>query len=316
MTVQEFTEKIRDEILADVQERFEGADLTTFEVDRGNGIRRVGLLASGMDRPAIPILYMEEFLNRYEAGEPLEELVTRIRDIYLDVLENSADVEAPILDKEHIRDSLRLDLVDLQKDESVLDTYVGVPVGCGYALTAYIQVQAGTEREGRVRITREMASYAEYSEEQLLKDALERCQKEAPPTMERVTGFGTFFLGTVQDLLDAGKTLQNEELLKISTPDEYYGASALFYPGVQEKLGELLGRDYFVIPCSCHELLVMPADLGHDAVEIVETVRKSNIDIVPPEEQLGNRVMKYRTRTGKLQVEIDLDRDLGMEREL
>lgn len=69
------------------------------------------------------------------------------------------------------------------------------------------------------------------------------------------------------------------------------GAVAIFYPGVQEQLYELMGGDYFVGFTSIHEAVVHPVN-NQTAGSIRDSIRDINA-IFPSEEMLTNRVYRY-----------------------
>ena len=51
----------------------------------------------------------------------------------------------------------------------------------------------------------------------------------------------------------------------------FWGAAALFYPGVMDRLREMLG-DFYVIPSSVHELLLLPITADADPKNISEMI--------------------------------------------
>ena len=39
-----------------------------------------------------------------------------------------------------------------------------------------------------------------------------------------------------------------------------YGASCIIYPSIAERIGRILEADYYIIPSSVHELIIIPAE--------------------------------------------------------
>ena len=101
---------------------------------------------------------------------------------------------------------------------------------------------------------------------------------------------------------------EGELMLVLTTEEGYLGASALFYTDMQKRIGEIVGGDYYVIPSSVHEVLIMP-ELGQmNPNDMAAMVKEINELQVAPDERLGNRVMHYRADLDKLQVVADMDR--------
>ena len=74
------------------------------------------------------------------------------------------------------------------------------------------------------------------------------------------------------------------------------GAGVLFYPEVMDNLGELLGQDYFILPSSIHEMLVLPDNGEINADELRMMVTEVNATQVAPAERLTNDVYHFDTK--------------------
>lgn len=74
------------------------------------------------------------------------------------------------------------------------------------------------------------------------------------------------------------------------------GAAALFYPNQMEKIAASLGGDYFVLPSSIHEVLVLP-DYGNlNYMELEQMVKEINKTTVDRKDQLSNDVYYYDSK--------------------
>ena len=60
-----------------------------------------------------------------------------------------------------------------------------------------------------------------------------------------------------------------------------------------KKVGELLGADYYVLPSSIHEVLVLPDNGEMDVKELESMVRDVNAAEVAPHELLSDKVQFY-----------------------
>jgi hypothetical protein len=71
------------------------------------------------------------------------------------------------------------------------------------------------------------------------------------------------------------------------------GAAALFYPDVKEKTGEILGSDYYILPSSIHEVILVPDAAGIDKKELCDMVKQANRTVVEPQDILSDNVYHY-----------------------
>lgn len=85
----------------------------------------------------------------------------------------------------------------------------------------------------------------------------------------------------------------------VSNNDRHYGAAVI---ANEKKLQEILGDDdYYVLPSSIHEVIVIPCCECDMPIEyMTEMVRTINRNEVRPEEVLSDNV--YLFKNGKLEV--------------
>ena len=74
------------------------------------------------------------------------------------------------------------------------------------------------------------------------------------------------------------------------------GAAAIFYPDQMDKIAEGLGGDYFILPSSVHETLVVPDDGKMSFLELRSMVTEINATMVNPSERLTDEVYHYDSK--------------------
>ena len=75
-----------------------------------------------------------------------------------------------------------------------------------------------------------------------------------------------------------------------------YGAGVLAYPGFLDDAAEKLGGDFFILPSSIHEVLLMRDDGGIKAQELQDIISSVNKSEVMPEERLSDHAYRYDTK--------------------
>ena len=85
----------------------------------------------------------------------------------------------------------------------------------------------------------------------------------------------------------------------LTNQDKLNGASVSAQEGVLEKVAELLGTNYYVLPSSIHELLILPDNGSMQLSELEAMVREVNATQVAPEDRLSDKV-QYYDREAKL----------------
>ena len=84
---------------------------------------------------------------------------------------------------------------------------------------------------------------------------------------------------------------------------------------MQKRIGEIVGGDYYILPSSVHELLIIPNRGNFKANELADMVQSVNNQMVSKDEQLGNKVLFYRADMDRLIVAVDLDKDMEKGRD-
>lgn len=81
-----------------------------------------------------------------------------------------------------------------------------------------------------------------------------------------------------------------------------YGGAQLFYDGNLEYFRKKIGKDYYIIPSSKHEMMLLPAEEDFEPEKLLETVKMVNRNkyYVPEEDKIGDFVLLYRD--GKVSV--------------
>lgn len=78
----------------------------------------------------------------------------------------------------------------------------------------------------------------------------------------------------------------------LTTREQVNGAGVIFCDGVLRKIREKIG-DFYVLPSSVHEVLVIPVSEGIDRDELEEMVKAVNAAEVAPEDRLSDQVYLF-----------------------
>lgn len=96
-----------------------------------------------------------------------------------------------------------------------------------------------------------------------------------------------------------GNTYDERGMYILTNASGYLGACTFLSQKILGKIGITLESDFYILPSSIHEVLVVSANV-HDKDEMVKTVREINRTEVAPEERLSDSIFIYRTGEGVL----------------
>lgn len=96
---------------------------------------------------------------------------------------------------------------------------------------------------------------------------------------------------------------KNNNVLVITNIETMFGASALFYDGIMEKLHHKIGN-YYVLPSSIHEVLIVPIfDEQGLLNQLRDMVKSVNSFCVRADEFLSNNIYMFDGETFKIAKE-------------
>ena len=84
-----------------------------------------------------------------------------------------------------------------------------------------------------------------------------------------------------------------EKMYVISNEEKLNGAAALLDDKLMDSIREKIGDDFFILPSSIHECLVVPADAGMELRDLENMVKEVNETQVAPQDRLSDHVYQY-----------------------
>ena len=88
----------------------------------------------------------------------------------------------------------------------------------------------------------------------------------------------------------------------LTNKERVFGASALLYDNQLEKVAEKIKEDFYILPSSIHEVIIVPKKYGAPKDYMVKMVREINGENLDMEERLADNVYFYSIDTKELQI--------------
>ena len=131
--------------------------------------------------------------------------------------------------------------------------------------------------------------------EQLHQDAMANMSAISPVTIKDLQMLLADLAGA-EAAEEVAPELPDPEMPKLyflGTGLKYLGASAIFYPGVLERCAETLGGNYYILPSSIHEVLLLKDDGTVDPEKLSCMIYEINRATVEPSERLTDHPYYY-----------------------
>ena len=271
----------------------ENVEINDTLVVKMNDQKLHGLVIREKGSDAVPTFYMDEMFERYSQGEDLGSLMVELANQY----SYSRDMPRPPevdLSWDNVKDKLTVRLLEKKRNREFLSTMPYVSVGCGLAIIADINMGEDRGGDWRIAVNNSVLESLGVDKEQLFSGAMSSAKIYDRATLIDMSS--ALFSPEKVNLLDRDEPIAPEELggmYVLTNESGSLGAATLFYPDVKEKAAELLGSDYYILPSSVHETILVPDNPGINAKDLCEMVKQANRTVVDEKDILSDNVYHY-----------------------
>ena len=270
----------------------EEMEITFMRFDKQNRMGLHGCTLAMPEAAAAPTFYLEDLYEAYLNGTAIEDIAEGVikfaKENNRAVIPNGIDV----VDYESARKHLGLMVIGAEENREYLETLVHEVIE-GLALVPIVFIN-DENSTGCIKIKKELLLAWEVTAQEVMEEAKQNSARVMPPTFKLMSDI----LRENSDLdLDDLCVPEEAELFVVSNRHFVYGASVAFYPGFLERIGKALGTDFYILPSSINEMLIL-RDLGQDPMMLLNIVKTVNRTEVSPEEILADAVFYYSRNGG------------------
>lgn len=284
MEFKEFTEKISNEIRKYLPEDMKTVDIHVDEIRKLNNEPYHGMSIRKEGASAGIVINLDEAFKRFTNGRSMQETMKDISETLQQGSRSIPDVTNLLGDYGEVKKHLMVRLVGRAQNREMLKTIPHRDVA-DMALLAYIVVKDDKEGLASSVVNDRLLSQYGVTKEQLLTDAIHSSEELYPSGIH-----------TLGEVLGMPETDDMPKMYVLSNSRSEYGAACISYSGVLDAAAEKLGKDFFVLPSSIHEVLLVPDDGNADITALKQMVHDVNASEVDPPDVLTNNVYHYDSR--------------------
>ena len=247
-----------------------------------NGVHKEMLLVGKTGAGCIPRFDLRAYYEAYLERGKWEELFVEIEQAVYSQKVPTEQKLKELFSKEQIRERLIVRLLSKKRNEELLKDMPHLPF-LDLVITFHVLIEKEEGGTKTVRVTKKI--WEEYIGESMLQMyqlALHNTELFFPARMEKL-----------EKLLHMPELFGESGLFMLSNQYGIYGATVLLYEGVQKKIESVLGGDYYVIPSSVHEILVIQKQNVPNEELLKDTILEVNRTQVGAEDVLSNLLYRY-----------------------
>ena len=287
LTFGEFVDEVRRSIKDYLPEKFADAEVHVDQFQKLN-TAYLGMQVKREDQMVVPNINLNGMYAQYqEQGHTMAAMLTMIAQ----QVQMAPEIRTDWLkDYSQVKDHLFIRVSDAKENEGVLKNAPHKEVD-GLAVSYHIAIEG---MQASTPVTYQMMEMYGVTAEQLHADALESTQKLYPVKYASMAEVMQQMMGIEPDMAaDMMPPMEGPQLMVLTNTQGMHGAGALFYPDQLETIAQQMGTDFFVLPSSVHEVLILPDDGSQDLDSLQFMVREINRTEVAPEDRLSDFVYHY-----------------------
>lgn len=241
-----------------------------YTVTKNNGTRRTGILFKQTDSNLAPTIYLEEFYQKYLQGQQVPDLADSICNIYQEIrVKKTCDCQN-LFDFNHVKEHIVYKLIRRDANEELLKQIPYEPF-LDLAVVYYIQIDNTRFGSAAIQIRNEHLRYWRVEKEEIQRLAEKNTPRIYPVQIQQIVRF--MYVATNQQCS--------------------LGAAVMRYPNLWEKVRGMIGEDFYILPSSIHEVILVPESFGMEPERMAEMVKEINQIGVAPEEVLSDSVYYF-----------------------
>lgn len=302
------------------------ADISVRKIMKNNSLELDGMTIMQEGEHVSPTIYLNLYYEEYEKGVPFETLIERMIAVYEGSRMNEKLDLNYVQDYNQVKDEIVYRLVDYEKNRKLLETvphfefmnmaivfyhlFCHESLGCATMLIHNKHMDMWkVDPEELYQIaksnTPRLLPPFFCSMQQMMRELFADDLKSSFENMGGVSYFSEECPYGQNEYIEEFVSHMMEEAVGRYQPVPMYvltnesrrnGATSILYEGELERIGRKLKDDFYILPSSIHEVIIVPMSCGHSRDELRRMVKEINLTQVSQVEYLSDHVYVYSRR--------------------
>lgn len=276
MKFEEFEEYVKQNLKILLPENYEDASIKIDEVKKP-GYSYHGMAVTQQNQRFGVIVDLDHYYSMYRKPVPISQIMFSIASL---VQESFPDVDLElIMDYEWVKNRLFIRVFNRNWSKDYL-RHIPHQVVEDLAITPHILVASDGKQISSTPVTYDLLREYGIPPQELFDTAMQNGMKMFPPTIKYMA-----------DLLGIGRDIRAERV--ITNEWGINGAAALFYPGEMDEISEEISDDFYAVPTSVHEMILIPAGSAMSEGKMNEALHQTIRDYTDEREWLSDHIYYY-----------------------
>jgi len=307
-------DNFKQQLLATLEDlcKSTGTKVSTTQVIKQNDVILSAICLSPENSNIGSNYYVEDLFRQYQSGSTIMEIATDIlRHNRNDSIFTDNALIAPFISRlssyDFIKSHLMVRLLNLSSNnqyllDKVYQPYLDTEDSHELAICLYIQVPELKDGNGMITVTHHLRSHWDVTDDVLFKDALLNTEATSGCRIRSIYEVLTS-LTDAADILETLNNVNTEPAMYVMTNNNSFnGAATILYPNELKSFADDKECDFYVLPSSTHEVILVPDTGTIDAASIKDMIVQVNQTIVSPSEVLSNQLFYYSRTDNRISI--------------
>lgn len=306
LTFDEFKETVKNEVKEFLPENFHTTDIKLKVFEKNNNVKLTGLIIESACNMS-PTIYIDNFYKKYQDGTDINIILQEIAKIRMEYdVTDDFDVTT-VTDFNKCRNKIMPRLIGAEENSEILKVRPHIRIE---DLAVTFCIDLGENKDGlmSVPVQFELMETWNVTADQLYEIALENLTKADIGVFTPMREI--LFAGMLSELKEIchgdeeearrklDQMIPDNNLWVLTNKRRVNGANMLLDRSVMEDVIKEVGTDFFILPSSIHECIILPADSDMNSQQLEAMVCEVNETQVEKEERLSNSVYRYTLENG------------------
>lgn len=293
-TYEEFLDYVKNNIKDYLPPEYAGSIVEIVKVTKDNDMVLDGLIIREEKSGASPAVYLEQYYSRMTDMRDEKSILEEIASDFLGGMKYYAHlIGFDPSDWESVRCKVGYYILNAEFNNERLKDKVYKTVG-EFAKAYMIFMDINGNGFNFSLITHDLMEEWGVSVDELDKAAENNMAVRFPPVLlsideyfrENATG------RPAANLFRRGRKPDSDIMYVLTNRSRLNGATVMLYPGILQKIRDALGKDYYIIPSSVDDVMIVPKKSDIRGYVLEEILREKNV-IMPRNKILSNNVYEY-----------------------
>jgi len=284
--------EFQTQVISELHDRFPDYELETMDVTKlqGQSYPALSVKPSGSDIAVS--LNMAPYYDRAESGADMEVILSEIAKATAEAIDQTPALNlSELKDYDQMKQRFSLQLIPVSGNEEKLSQIPHRNIE-DMAIVYRFDFPLDAQNTGSILLDNILMAKYGIDEKKLADDAVKAAVRNHPPTLRNMTEVMKDMMG------ESSGIIPNEDspLWVASVEGGQNGACVIQYPGFLEEAAKKLDGNFYILPSSIHEVLLVKNDGFMKLSDLEDMVRCVNQTEVASKDKLSDNVYHYDSK--------------------